>query len=151
MPSEDLIRPLADRLIHWTESELRPLCSDEYEIQANRKLAAEIFSILPNTLLLVEPDCSQVIVLRSQCAEVTSETFANYVVGDASQAESMAEERAELRREALDANDQDAGLLAGLQLTRSMDLGRDTQPTESWDTTPRRFQRIWAHKLLAAR
>jgi hypothetical protein len=90
-------------------------------------------------------------VLRPQSAEVTSETFANYVVGDASQAESLAEERAELRREALDANDQDAGLLAGLQLTRSMDVGGDTQPTESWDTTPQRFQRIWARKLLAGR
>ena len=220
MPFGDFIRPLADRLIHWTESELRPLCSDEYEIQANWKLAAEnfidtyhlpvlhsqvgggfsgalasedvevsddiigivmtegygegsgqtewllphfpdlgedealrleIFSIFPNTLLLVEPDCSQVIVLRPQSAEVTTETFANYVVGDASQAESLAEERAELRREALDANDQDAGLLAGLQLSRSMDVGGDTQPTESWDTTPQRFQRIWARKLLAGR
>jgi choline monooxygenase len=42
-PFEDFIRPLANRLANWTESELRPLCSDEYEIQANWKLAAENF------------------------------------------------------------------------------------------------------------
>ena len=111
----------------------------------------EIFSIFPNTLLLVEPDCSQVIVLRPQSAGVTSETFANYVVSDASQAESLADERAELRRSSLEVNDQDAGLLAGMQLTRSMDIGGDTQPTEAWDTTPQRFQRIWARKVLAGR
>jgi choline monooxygenase len=215
-PFEDLIRPLADRLTHWTESELRPLCSDEYEIQANWKLAAEnfidmyhvpvlhaqeglsfddllptedvelsddiigivlpegygpgpdqgewllprfsglredqrleIFSIFPNTLLLVEPDCSQVIVLRPQSAGVTSQTFANYVVSDASQAESLAGERAAVRRASLKVNDQDARLLAGLQQSRSMDVGGDTQPADAWDTTPQRFQRIWARKLLA--
>ena len=219
-PFEDFIRPLADRLTHWTESELRPLCSDEYEIQSNWKFAVEnfldiyhlpvlhsqaglsfddalstedvevsddiigfvmpqgygadsglaelllprfpglgedeqqrleLFSIFPNTLLIVEPENSQVIVLRPQSAGVTSETFANYVVSDASQAESLADERAELRRESLEINDQDARLLAGLQQSRSMDVGGDTQPAEAWDITPQRFQRIWARKLLADR
>ena len=219
-PFEDFIRPLAERITHWPESELRPLCTDEYEIQANWKLAAENFldvyhlpvvhaqlgvdfnpalstehvevsddivgfvmhqaygddsgqeewmlprfpdlgadrqkrlegfSIFPNTLLIVEPDCAQVIVLRPQSAEATSETFANYVVSDASQAESMATERAELRRDSIKVNDQDAILLAGLQQTRSMDVGGDTQPSEAWDATPQSFQRIWARKLLAGR
>jgi choline monooxygenase len=219
-PFADFIRPLADRLTPWTESELRPLCTDEYEIQANWKLTAEnfidvyhlpivhselpggfngalaaedievsddiiglvmtegygegsgqadwllprfpglredkrlrveIFSIFPNTLILVEPDCSQVIVLRPQSASVTTETFANYIVSDASLTESMAEERAELRRDALKVNDQDAELLAGLQLARSMDVGGDTQPSEEWDVTIQRFQRIWARKMLAGR
>ena len=143
-PFDEFIRPLAERIANWTESELRPLCSDEYEIQANWKLTAEnfidtyhvpvlhaqlseglsggmpiedieisddiigvvmpegygeesgqtdwllprfpglredqqvrleIFSIFPNTLLIVEPDCSQVIVLRPQSASATSETL----------------------------------------------------------------------------
>ena len=78
-----------------------------------------------------------------------SETFANYLVSDASQANSLADERAEMRRLSLEVNDQDAALLAGLQLSRSMDVGGDTQPTEEWDTTPQRFQRIWARKVLA--
>ena len=72
-------------------------------------------------------------------------------MSDASLAEAMAEERAEVRRLALEVNDQDAALLAGLQLSRSMDVGGDTHPSEAWDTTPQRFQRIWARKLLAAR
>ena len=217
---EDFIRPLAERLAPWTESELRPLCSDEYEIQANWKLAAEnfvdiyhlpvlhsqvgggfsgalatedvqvsddiigivmtegygagvdqtewllprfpdlregeqerleIFSIFPNTLLLVEPDCAQVIVLRPQSAGVTSESFANYIVSDASQAESLAAERAELRQQSMEVNDQDARLLEGMQLTRTMDIGGDTQPIDAWDATPQRFQHIWARKLLAGR
>ena len=219
-PFDEFIRPLAERIANWTESELRPLCSDEYEIQANWKLTAEnfidtyhvpvvhaqlseglsggmpiqdieisddiigvvmpegygeesgqtdwllprfpglredqqvrleIFSIFPNTLLIVEPDCSQVIVLRPQSASATSETFANYIVSDASQANSLADERAEIRRSSLEVNDQDAALLAGLQLSRSMDVGGDTQPIEEWDTTPQRFQRIWARKLIAGR
>ncbi len=220
-PFDDFIGPLADRIANWTESELRPLCSHEYEIQANWKLAVEnfvdiyhlpvlhsqigggfggalatedvavsddiigivmteglfgagsdqeerrlprfpdlredqrelleLFSIFPNTLLIVEPDCSQVIVLRPESAGVTSETFANYTVSDASLAESLADERAELRRESLKINDQDAILLAGLQQTRSMDVGGDTQPSEAWDVTPQRFQRNWARRLLAGR
>jgi phenylpropionate dioxygenase-like ring-hydroxylating dioxygenase large terminal subunit/glutathione S-transferase len=219
-PFEDFLRPLAERLAHWTESELRPLCSDEYEIQANWKFAVEnfvdiyhlpvlhsqspggfagalatedvevsddiigiamtqgygegsgqeewslprfpdlsedeqlrleIFSIFPNTLLLVEPDCAQVIVLRPQSAGVTTETFANYVVSDASLVEALAEERAELRQQSLEINDQDAALLAGLQLTRTMDIGGETQPAEAWDTTPQRFQQIWGRRILARR
>ena len=221
-PFDDFIRPLADRIANWTESELRPLCSDEYEIQANWKLTVEnfvdiyhlpvlhsqvpggfhaalatedvevsddiigivmteglfgagsdqeeewllprfpglredqrerleIFSIFPNTLLIVEPNCSQVIVLRPQSAGVTSETFANYIVSDASLSKSLAADRAELRKESLKVNDQDAILLAGLQQTRSMDVGGDTQPSEAWDVTPQRFQRIWARKVLGGR
>lgn len=220
-PFEDFIRPVADRLTHWTESELRPLCSDEYEIKADWKLVAEnfldayhlpvlhpveggfrdalltedvelsddivglvmpegygfaensafpawtlprfpdlsedekqqvvLFSIFPNTLILVESDNSQVMVLRPQGAGLTSETFANYVVSDAAQEESHADERAELRRSSLEINDQDVDLLAGLQQSRSMDVGGDTQLCEAWDATPQRFQRIWARQLLAGR
>lgn len=219
-PFEDFIRPLADRISHWTESELRPLGTNEYEIHANWKLVAEnfvdiyhlpvvhsqvpggfsgalatvdveisddivglvmtegygegsgqdewllphfsglredeqerleIFSIFPNTLILVEPDSQQVIVLRPQSAGVTSETFADYVVSDAAFAESLADERAEFRRESLEVNDQDATLLAGLQQTRSMDVGGDTLLSEAWDVTIQRFQAIWTRKLLAGR
>ncbi|MCH7869169.1 MAG: aromatic ring-hydroxylating dioxygenase subunit alpha [Myxococcales bacterium] len=215
---EDFIRPLDERLANWTASELRPLSSDEYEIQANWKLAAEnfidayhlpvlhsqigggfsgalgtedvevsddivgffmpqgygdgsgqaesplprfsglaaddtlrieVFSIFPNTLLLVEPDNQQVIVLRPQSPGVTHETFANYLVSDASQTEDLAKVRDEMYRSAIEINDQDAVLLAGLQLTRSMDVGGETQLTQAWDRTNRRFQRLWARKLLA--
>lgn len=87
-PFEDFIQPLADRIANWTESELRPLGADEYEIQANWKLAAENFV-----------DIYHLLVLHSQWVEGFS------------------------------------GALA----------------TEAWDTTPQRFQRIWARKLLAGR
>ena len=63
----------------------------------------------------------------------------------------MAEERAERRQQAMEVNDQDARLLAGLEQTRSMDVGVTTQPSEAWHTTLQRFQRIWARKLLAGR
>ena len=215
---EDFIRPLHERLAHWTESELRPHSSDEYEIQANWKLAAEnfidtyhlpilhsqigggfsgvlksedvevsddvvgvvmpdgygdgsgqqdsplprfsdlraderlrieVFSVFPNTLILVEPDCQQVIVLRPQVPGVTLETFANYLVSDASQSENLAKPRDEMQQSSLEINDQDAALLARLHLTRSMDVGGKTQLTQAWDQTNGRFQRIWARKLLA--
>ena len=218
-PFEDFIRPLDQRIARWTESELRPLSSDEYEIRANWKLAAEnfldnyhlpvvhpqivggfsgvlktehvevsdeivgavlpdgygegsgqldsmlprfsglgaderlrveAFSLFPNTLILVEPDNQQVIVLRPQTPGVTLETLANYVVSDESQCEELAKERDEMHQIATEVNDQDAALLAGLQLTRAMDVGVSTQPSKAWDRTHQRFQRIWARRLLAS-
>jgi phenylpropionate dioxygenase-like ring-hydroxylating dioxygenase large terminal subunit len=232
-PFQEFIRPLDERLAPWTASELRPLSSDEYEIQANWKLAAEnfldnyhlpvvhsqlvggfsgalktedvevadeiiglvlpdgygegweqeesllprfsglgadeqtrveVFSVFPNTLILVEPDNQQVIVLRPQASGVTLETFANYVVSgavvsgavvsgavvpDAFETEELAKERDELRRQAVEVNDQDAVLLARLQPSRAMDVGGNTQLCSAWDQTNLRFQRLWARKLLA--
>jgi choline monooxygenase len=214
---EDFIRPLDERLTPWTAAELSPLASDEYEIQANWKLAAEnfidayhlpvvhsqlgsgfdwilgtedvalsddivgivlpqgydagseqadsplprfsglgesealrieVFSVFPNTLILVEPDFQQVIVLRPQSPGLTHETFANYVVSDASQREDLAKVRDESYRSSIEINDQDATLLASLQATRSMDVGAETHLTQAWDQTNRRFQRLWARKLL---
>jgi phenylpropionate dioxygenase-like ring-hydroxylating dioxygenase large terminal subunit len=216
-PFEDFIRPLDERLARWTAAELRPLSSDEYEIRANWKLAAEnfidvyhlpvvhsqigdgfdwvlgtedievsreivglvlplgygedselaesslprfsglgsdeelrieVFSVFPNTLILVEPDVQQVIVLRPQSAGLTHETFANYLASDASQTEDLAKERDETYRLSVEVNDQDAALLAGLQSTRSMDVGGRTRLNQAWDQTIRRFQRLWARKLL---
>jgi phenylpropionate dioxygenase-like ring-hydroxylating dioxygenase large terminal subunit len=218
-PFEDFIRPLDQHIARWTEAELQPLSSDEYEIHANWKLAAEnfldvyhlpvvhpeigggfsgalrsedvevsdeivgvvlpdgygegsgqqdwllprfsglgadeqlrieVFSLFPNTLILVEPDSQQVIVLRPQTPGVTLETFANYIVSDESQSEELAKERDEMYQSAIQVNDQDAALLAGLQLTRAMDVGASTQLSQAWDRTHQRFQRIWARKLLAS-
>ena len=53
-------------------------------------------------------------------------------------------------RSVIEVNDQDAALLAGLQLTRAMDVGASTQLSQAWDRTVQRFQRIWARKLLAS-
>ena len=106
--------------------------------------------MFPNTLILVEPDFQQVIVLRPQAPGVTHETFANYVVSDASQAPDLAKVRDEWHRSSIEINDQDAALLAHLQSSRSMDVGCETQLTEAWDRTNQRFQRLWARKLLAA-
>jgi phenylpropionate dioxygenase-like ring-hydroxylating dioxygenase large terminal subunit len=214
---ESFIRPLDERLAPWTAAELRPLASDEYEIQANWKLAAEnfidnyhlpivhsqlgdgfgwilgteevelsddivglvlpqgygegpgqvesplprfsglgddealrieLFSVFPNTLILVEPDNQQVIVLRPQSPELTHETFANYLVSDASQTEDLAKARDEIYRASIEVNDQDAALLARLQSTRSMDVAGKTQLTQAWDQAIRRFQRRWARELL---
>jgi phenylpropionate dioxygenase-like ring-hydroxylating dioxygenase large terminal subunit len=219
-PFEDFIRPLHERLAPWTADELRPLSSDEYEVQANWKLAAEnfldayhlpvvhpqisrsfsgvlamedlelsddivglalpqlyadeseqpesllpcfpglrpehrfcveVFAVFPNTLILVEPYDQQVIVLRPQSPGLTHETFANYLVSDASLSEDLAKERDEVYRDSVEINDQDAALLARLQQTRSMDVGSKTHLTSAWDRTNARFQRIWARRLLARR
>ncbi len=109
----------------------------------------EVFSVFPNTLFLVEPEFQQVVVLRPQSAGVTHETFANYVVSDASQTEALAKEREESYRSSIEINDQDAALLARLQSTRSMDVGEKTHLTQSWDRTNQRFQRLWTRKLLS--
>jgi phenylpropionate dioxygenase-like ring-hydroxylating dioxygenase large terminal subunit len=217
-PFEDFIRPLDERMSRWTATELWPLCSDEYEVRANWKLAAEnfldvyhlpvvhsqlgggfagaltsedveisddivgvvmpdgygegsgqadsplprfsglgpgdrlrieVFAVFPNTLILVEPEFQQVIVLRPQAPGVTHETFANYLVSEASASEELAKVRDEAACASVEVNDQDAALLASLQQTRSMDVGGDTQLNQAWDQTVRRFQRIWARKLLA--
>jgi phenylpropionate dioxygenase-like ring-hydroxylating dioxygenase large terminal subunit len=108
----------------------------------------EVFAIFPNTLILVEPDFQQVIVLRPQDPGVTQETFANYLATEASASGDLAKEREESARSSVEINDQDAALLTSLQRTRSMDVGGDTQLSQAWDLTVQRFQRMWARKLL---
>ena len=116
---------------------------------AEDQLRIEVFSVFPNTLLLVEPEFQQVIVLRPQGPGITEETFANYVVSDASQVDELKDYRGETHQIAKEVNDQDAVLLAGLQQARSMEVGRETQLCQAWDRTQRRFQRLWARKLVA--
>jgi len=218
-PFDEFIRGLDERFAHWTESELRPHSSDEYEIHANWKLAAEnfldvyhlpvvhsqldggfaaiqdaedvelsadilgvslpgfygegsgqaewllprfpgleeherprveVFAIFPNTLILVESDNQQVIVLRPQTPDLTHETFANYLVSDASQSEELAKEREEIYQMAIEINDQDASLLASLQATRAMDIGAETHLTQAWDVIIQRFQQRWAGLILSS-
>jgi phenylpropionate dioxygenase-like ring-hydroxylating dioxygenase large terminal subunit len=114
----------------------------------DEKLRIEVFAIFPNTLILVEPDNSQVITLRPQGAGVTHESFAVYVATDASQAEEFAELREEYDRSSNEVNGQDKQLLESLQKTRAMEVGGDTQPSREWDQTVLRFQRIWSESLI---
>ncbi len=139
----ELDRPAVDQ--HIRQESPLPRFSG---LGAGEALRIEVFSVFPNTLILVEPDNQQVIVLRPQSPGVTHETFANYLVSDASQTGDLAKMRDEYYRSAIEINDQDAALLASLQSTRSMDVGGETQLTQAWDQTVQRFQRIWARKLL---
>ncbi len=120
------------------------------DLGENDRHSVEAFVIFPNTLILVEPDNQQVIVLRPQAPDLTIETFANYVVSDASQSEELAKDRDELYQSAIEINDQDASLLARLQMTRAMDVGVHTHLTQAWDQTNQRFQRLWGNRLLAS-
>ena len=218
-PFEEMIAPLDDRLRHWPAEELRPLVVDEFQVEANWKLAAEnfvdayhlpvvhnqicpgfeaarqqfgvevssrivgmimptgygtpnegadsgmplfssldedeklrieTFVIFPNTLILVEPDFQQVIVLRPQGPNLTHETFAGYVVSD----EALSGERAELREEmkdlSLEVNVQDVALLEQLQKSRSMPQAVATRMAPEWDQTVFAFEKIWARVMLGA-
>jgi phenylpropionate dioxygenase-like ring-hydroxylating dioxygenase large terminal subunit len=116
----------------------------------DEKLRIEVFVIFPNTLILVEPESSQVITLRPQGAGVTHESFANYVATDASQTDEMAELRAEWHRSSNKVNEQDVVLLEGLQRSRAMDAGDETRLSKDWDQTVSRFQRIWSEALVGA-
>ena len=104
--------------------------------------------IFPNTLILVEPDTSQVITLRPQGAGVTHESFANYVATDASLTDEMAELRDEYHQSSNLVNEQDLKLLEGLQKSRAMDAANGTQMSKEWDQTVSRFQRIWSDALV---
>jgi choline monooxygenase len=110
----------------------------------------EVFVIFPNTLILVEPDNSQIITLRPQGAGVTHESFANYVATDASQTDEMAEFRNEYHQSGNQVNEQDVKLLEGLQRSRAMDAANETQMSKEWDQTVSRFQRIWSDALVGA-
>jgi choline monooxygenase len=217
-PFEEVIRPLDERMAHWPAEELSPLSSDEVDLPADWKLAAEnfvdayhlavvhpeigggfsgalesedlvispgilgismpqgygegsgqeksplprfsrlaedqrlrveAFCVFPNTLILVEPDNQQVIVLRPQAPGITHQTFANYLVSEASQAPELADARAELYRSAVEINEQDRKLLTGLQQARSMDVSEFLRPAAAWDDSNLRFQRLWAREFLA--
>ena len=108
----------------------------------------EVFVIFPNTLILVEPDNSQVITLRPQGAGLTHESFANYVATDAAQTDEMAELRDGYHESSNEVNEQDVKLLESLQKSRAMDVGGDTRISKEWDQTVLRFQRIWSEALL---
>lgn len=110
----------------------------------------EVFVIFPNTLILVEPDNSQVISLRPQGAGLTHESFANYVATDASQTDEMAELREIYHQSSNEVNQQDVKLLEGLQKSRAMDAGGDTRISKEWDQTVLRFQQIWCETLVGA-
>jgi phenylpropionate dioxygenase-like ring-hydroxylating dioxygenase large terminal subunit len=116
----------------------------------DEKQRIEVFVIFPNTLILVEPDSSQVITLRPQGAGVTHESFANYVATDASQTDEMAELRCEYHQSSNQVNEQDVKLLEGLQRSRAMDAASETQISIEWDQTVLRFQRIWSEALVGA-
>ena len=88
-------------------------------------------------------------VLRPQAPGLTHQTFANYLVSDASRAPELADARAELYRSAVEINEQDLKLLAGLQQSRSMDVSEFLRPTAAWDESNLRFQRLWAREFLA--
>ncbi len=110
----------------------------------------EVFVIFPNTLILVEPDNSQVITVRPQGAGLTHESFANYVATDASQTDEMAELRDIYHQSSNEVNQQDVKLLEGLQKSRAMDAGGDTRISKDWDQTVLQFQRIWSETLVGA-
>lgn len=116
----------------------------------DQRLTVEAFCVFPNTLILVEPDNQQVIVLRPQAPGVTHQTFANYLVSDASQVPELADARDELYQSAVQINEQDLKLLAGLQQARSMNLSDFLRPAAAWDDSNLRFQRLWAREFLAA-
>jgi hypothetical protein len=111
----------------------------------------ELFSIFPNTLLLLESAYQQVIVLRPRGPDVTDEIFSNYLATDASQAVELDVAKKEVDVFLNEINQQDSVLLEGLQDSRSMEMGGETMSSNDWDKTPFRFQRIWIKKLLESR
>ena len=113
-----------------------PLFTSLPESRANH---IEVWSIFPNTLILVEPDTQQVITARPQSAGITHESFSDYAPGLVGNEQEI--------REWLDfsqnVNDQDQVLLEKLQLSRSMPAGDQTRLNRNWDVTVARFQQAW--------
>ena len=108
----------------------------------------EAFFIFPNTLILVEADYQQVIVLRPQGAGLLHETFASYLAS----LEALSQEKLalceETDRSSLEVNEQDVALLEELHKSRSMSAADHTRLAEEWDQTVTAFQRTWARAFL---
>lgn len=117
-------------------------------LDEDEKLRIETFVIFPNTLILVEPDYQQVIVIRPQGPALVKETFASYLASDAALAPELATQRDEVDRGSLEVNAQDVELLEKLQKTRSMPQGVHTRMAPQWDQTVLAFERIWARTML---
>ena len=117
-------------------------------LSEEQKLRVEAFFIFPNTLLLVEADYQQVIVLRPQGASLLHETFASYLVTEDAASQSYQELRDETDRASLEINDQDIALLEELQKSRSMPAADHTKLAVEWDQTVAAFQKIWARAFL---
>ncbi|MEE3327641.1 MAG: aromatic ring-hydroxylating dioxygenase subunit alpha [Myxococcota bacterium] len=119
-------------------------------LEEEQKSRVEAFFIFPNTLILVESDYQQVIVLRPQGAALLHETFASYLVSEEAFAKEHQELRDETDRASLKINDQDIALLEELQKSRSMPAADHTKLATEWDQTVAAFQSTWAHAFLGA-
>lgn len=117
-------------------------------LEEGEEMRIEAFFIFPNTLILVEADYQQVIVLRPQGAALLHETFASYLVS----ADAVSKERLALCKEtdrsSLEVNDQDIALLEELQKSRSMPAADHTRLASEWDQTVTAFQKTWARFFL---
>ena len=117
-------------------------------LKEDQKSRVEAFFIFPNTLLLVEADYQQVIVLRPQGAGLLHETFASYLVSEQAFAEELQALRDETDRASMEINDQDIALLEELQKSRSMPAADHTSLATEWDQTVSAFQKTWARAFL---
>ena len=117
-------------------------------LQEEQKRRVEAFFIFPNTLLLVEADYQQVIVLRPQGASLLHETFASYLVTEEAASKRYQELRDETDRASLEINNQDIALLQELQKSRSMPAADHTKLAVEWDQTVAAFQKTWARAFL---
>lgn len=117
-------------------------------LKEDEKMRVEAFFIFPNTLILVEADYQQVIVLRPQGAALLHETFASYLVSADAISKARLALCEETDRSSLEVNDQDIALLEELQKSRSMPAADQTRLASEWDQTVTAFQKTWARVFL---
>ncbi len=108
------------------------------------------FGIFPNTLLFVDPVWVQLIIVRPEAANYSTETLTIYAANPDAMAEEFTEQRQALSNALNEVNRQDIELLDKLQFTRTSPEAAQAHLVQAWDQVNVRFHQMWREKMQQA-
>ena len=112
--------------------------------------AQQWFGIFPNTLLFVDPVWVQLIIVRPEAQDYSTETLTIYAGNPDAMADEFTSQRESLVAALTEVNRQDIELLDKLQFTRTTPEANESHLVEAWDQVSVRFHQIWLKKMKQA-
>jgi len=108
------------------------------------------FGIFPNTLLFVDPIWVQLIIVRPESHNFSTETLTIYAGNPDAMDDEYNSQRESLAAALNEVNRQDIELLDKLQFTRTTPEASQSHLVKAWDQVNVRFHQIWLEKMKQA-
>ncbi|MBX2859186.1 MAG: aromatic ring-hydroxylating dioxygenase subunit alpha [Cellvibrionaceae bacterium] len=105
------------------------------------------FGIFPNTLFFVDPRWMQMILIRPEAADYSTETLSLYTVSKEAASDEYKEQRENLSVVLNEVNRQDIELLDKLQHSRTREAADQGTLVEAWDQVAIGFHKAWLKKI----